>query len=75
MKIKIGITLLALMFAFNLVSAADYSSCPMGGGTYGMMSGGYGSGFMLFGWVTYILIIVLIISPIYFLVKSANRKK
>ncbi len=74
MKTKIGIIMLTLMFAFSLVSAVDYSSCPMGG-TYGMMSGGYGLGSMLFGWVTYLLVIGLIIAGIYWLIKSANKHK
>ena len=64
-----------ILASLTFISAADYSSCPMGGSTYGMMSGGYGSGFMLFGWVTYILVIALIVSAIYWLVKSANKKK
>ncbi len=71
---KIGILMLALMFALNFVSAADYSGCPMGG-TYGMMYGGYGSGMMFLGWITYILVIALIVVAIYWLVKSANSKK
>jgi uncharacterized membrane protein len=74
MKSKIGILMFALMFAFNLISAVDYSNCPMSG-TYGMMYGGYGSGMMFLGWITYILVIVLIIAAIYWLFKSANKKK
>ncbi len=46
------------------------------GGMMQMMSGygGYGYGVMLLSWVTYLLIIALIIAAIYWLVSSANRK-
>ena len=55
-----------------VVSAADgYSGCPMGG----MMSGGYGQGMMLLGWLTYLLFIALIVAAIYWLIKTANKKK
>ncbi len=72
MKIKIGMAMIALMFAFNLVSAAiSDGSCSMMSG----LTGGYGSGMMFLGWITYILVIALIVAGIYWLVKSANRKK
>lgn len=50
------------------------------GGYGGMMSrysmmGGYGYGAMFFGWITWILVIALIIAAIYWLIKSANAKK
>lgn len=45
-----------------------------GFGGYGMM-GGYGGGFMSFGWIFSILVIVLIIAGIYWLIKNANHNE
>ena len=44
---------------------------------YNMMYGyeGYGYSMMFFGWITWILIITLIIAAIYWLIKTANKKK
>jgi len=39
------------------------------------IGGGYGYGIAILAWLTYILIIGLIIAAIYWLVKSATRKK
>ena len=57
----------------------------MMGGGYGMMgmmqmmSGssyvGYNSGTILLSWITYLLTIALMIAGIYWLVKTANRKR
>ena len=74
MKIKITLLMITLMFALSLVSAVDYSSCPMGG-AYNMMYGGYGSGMMFLGWISYLLVIALIVAAIYWFLKSANKKK
>ena len=41
---------------------------------YNMMYG-YGYNMMFFGWITWILIIALIIAAIYWLIKTANKKK
>lgn len=41
---------------------------------YGMY-GGYGADMMLFSWITWFLVVILIIAAIYWLVKSANKKK
>ncbi len=71
---KCLIGLFLSIISLSTISAVDYSACPMGG-TYGMMSGGYGIGSMLFSWITYLLVIGLIIAGIYWLVKSANRKE
>ncbi len=54
-----------------------------GSGMMGMMQmmtgyGGYntyGTGMMFLGWITYLLIIALIVATIYWLVKSANHKR
>lgn len=51
--------------------AGDFVGCPMGG----MMYGSYGSGMMLLGWILYLFIIVLIGAAIYWLIKTANKKK
>ena len=45
-----------------------------GYGTMGMMNGGYGSGMMFFGWITWLLVVILVVAGIYWLVKSANKK-
>ena len=37
--------------------------------------GSYNSGFVVILWVIYILLIILIVSAIYWLIKSANRKR
>ncbi len=64
-------TFLGLM---PIISAQQTNTCPMTG-VGGMMYGGYGSGFLVLSWITYILVIALIIAGIYWLVKSANKKK
>ncbi len=64
-------TFLGLM---PVISAQQANTCPMTG-VGGMMYGGYGSGFLVLSWITYILVIVLIIAGIYWLVKSADNKK
>jgi len=69
-KIFLGTALLSL---FPLVSAQTYN-CPMGG-YGGMMYGAYGSGAMILGWLVGLLTIGLLGAAIYWLVKSANRKK
>ena len=52
------------------------------GGMMGMMNmmtgsgyGGYNSGTVLLSWLTYLLTIALMIAGIYWLVKTANRKR
>lgn len=49
----------------------NIANCPMGG----MMGGGYGYAGIVLSWVTYLLVIALIVAAIYWLVKSANKKK
>ncbi len=53
-----------------------------GGGMMGMMQmmsgsgyGGYNSGTILLSWITYLLTIALMVAGIYWLVKTANRKR
>jgi uncharacterized membrane protein len=47
----------------------------MGSMMYQMIYGGYGFGFAILSWITSLLFIALIVAVIYWLVKSANRKK
>lgn len=61
----IGIVLLLAFFGIS----------GFGGyGMMGMMGGGYGYGMMFFGWITWVLVAILIIAGIYWLIKTANRK-
>ncbi len=57
-----------------LVVSAQTNNCPMAG-YGGMMSGYYGTRGLFFGWITSILVIVLIIAAIYWLIKSAQKKR
>ncbi|MDP3026245.1 MAG: hypothetical protein Q8N63_00945 [Nanoarchaeota archaeon] len=81
---SIAATLLISLFSiFSLASVSaqtDYSNCPAGyggmmGGYGGMMSGYYGTGGLFFGWITSLLVIVLIIAATYWLIKSAQKKR
>ncbi len=56
------------------------NSANGGYGHVGMMSamwgyGGYGRGLIFISWLTYLLVLALIVSAIYWLIKSANSKK
>ncbi len=55
-----------------MVSEQLYN-CPMGGMMYGLY-GGYGTGMMVFSWITSLAVLGLIAAGIYWLVKSANKK-
>ena len=71
-KTTLGIIILLTVFSMlAVVSAQNYQGCGMMSGLYG----GYGSGFAILSWITYILFIALLIAGIYWLIKSANRKK
>ena len=59
--VVIGVLLLLGLFGFGFRG-------------YGMMTG-YDTGFMSFGWIMSILVIVLIIAGIYWLIKNANRNE
>ena len=89
-KISIAFGIL-LLSALNIVSAVQYgmmgdngqftavNNGGMGGMT-GMMNmmtgyGGYNAGAVLLSWITYSLTIALMIAGIYWLVKTANRKR
>jgi len=70
MKNKILLSLLMTMGLIGGVSAQTYN-CPMGG----MMYGQYGLGLGILSWVISLLFIGLIIAAIYWLIKSANKKR
>jgi len=81
---KLAISLLVVFaLGMSFASAVEPFNCPVGAGGYGygygmmgMMAGygGYGVG-MLFAWVLYLALLALIVAGIYWLVKSASRKK
>lgn len=64
-----------IFISMAYVSAQEQYNCPMGGGMMYGIYGGYGGGMMLFSWITYLLIITLVVAAIYWLIKNANRKK
>jgi len=89
-KIGVTFSILFL-FALSVVSAAQYGmmddngqfTVVNNGGTGGMMGmmqmmtgyGGYNSGAVLLGWIVYLLTVALMIAGIYWLVKTANKKR
>ena len=58
---------LILISSTLLVSAQQYN-CPMNDGSYG-------SGISILYWITWIILLGVGVSAIYWLIKSANRKK
>ena len=72
-KLFIGMTIALLLGVF--MAAAQEYDCSMGGGMMYGLYGGYGSGMMLLSGITWFLVIALVIAAIYWLVKSANKKK
>lgn len=74
---KIENIFIIIVAAVLVISVLTIFSTPnqtrMGGMMYGMFRG-YGYGFMLLGWLTYLLIITLIVAAIYWLIKSTNKK-
>jgi len=89
-KMSIAFCIL-LLSALSVVSAVQYgmmgddgqfTAVNNGGvgGMTGMMNmmagyGGYNAGAVLLSWITYLLTIALMIAGIYWLVKTANRKR
>ncbi len=61
------------VLTLQLASAQIYN-CPASG-MMGGLYGGYGSRMMVLSWLTYLLVIALIIAAIYWLIKSANKKR
>jgi len=68
------LAVIAFLAILPIISAQQDYNCPMSG-FGGMMYGGYGSGFMILGWITYLAVLALIIAGVYLLIKSANKKK
>lgn len=68
-SILLLIILLGITAAFG---ETPYQTC---GGFSSMMTGYYGSGFIFLSWITYLLFLGLIIAAIYWLIKSANKKR
>ena len=64
------IALILTGLASVLADPDDFFGCSMGG----MMYGAYGPGMAIFGWISWILVIALIIAGIYWLIKSADSK-
>lgn len=79
MKYTIFLALAVLTFLtivpFISADPNDFGTCPMGGGMMNGFYGGYETGFMIISWLIFILFIALIVSAIYWLIKSANKKK
>ena len=77
MKKNLMLSIIGTIIVFiTYVSAVpDYSSCQAGYGMMGSLYGSYGSTFMILSWITYVSFIALIIAGIYWLIKSANRRK
>ncbi|MBS3089126.1 hypothetical protein J4402_05150 [Candidatus Pacearchaeota archaeon] len=66
--VAIAVFLLSGIFSFSFANKfAQY-------GMMGMMGGGYGYSMMFFGWITWVLVVVLIIAGIYWLIKTADKK-
>ncbi|MBS3065888.1 hypothetical protein J4229_02470 [Candidatus Pacearchaeota archaeon] len=86
----IGIMILSGLMLASAADNTSYQYGMMGsngqfypaGGYGGMMNmmagyggyGGYSYGMVFFGWLTYILTIILIVAAIYWLINTANRK-
>ncbi|MBS3078738.1 hypothetical protein J4218_01320 [Candidatus Pacearchaeota archaeon] len=69
-------SILIFIIVISIVSVfAEQAYTPQTcGGINGMMSGYYGSGFVIIGWITYILVILLIIAGIYWLFTNAKGR-
>ena len=72
-----GETNSGMMSMMNMMSGRQ--SVYGDGGMMSMMYGngmmGYGTGTAILGWIVYLLVIALIIAAIYWLIKTANRKR
>ena len=74
-KNLIFIMFIMALFSMALVLAQEQYNCPMGSGMMYGIYGGYGAGLSILSWITWLLLIALIIAAIYWLVKSASKKK
>jgi hypothetical protein len=75
---KISFIFIALFIGLNMIANIsalenNLGSCPMGGMMYSF-NGSYGSGAMIFSWTISILLIILIITGIYWFIKNSNQK-
>ncbi|MBI2047016.1 hypothetical protein HYT26_02535 [Candidatus Pacearchaeota archaeon] len=72
-----GETNSGMMSMMNMMAGTQSASGY--GGMMSMMYGngmmGYGTGTAVLGWIVYLLVIALIIAAIYWLIKTANRKR
>jgi len=71
MKLR-GLFIFAILLAFTGLASADVNDSGCSG--WGMMSGNYGLGFGLFGWVFSILVLIAIILLIIWLIKQIQKK-
>lgn len=71
-QIKAILLFAVLVFSVTGVFAQTTGSCPM---MYGAVSGSYGGLMLALSWITWILVIVLLCAGIYWLIKSAQKKK
>jgi uncharacterized membrane protein len=72
---KTSILILIILISIaNVIADPEYAQQTCGG-INGMMSGYYGQGYIILGWITYILVILLIIAGIYWLFTNAKRRK
>jgi len=74
---KINLILPILLSIVSLVSAhtdEEEIGHHMMDGMYGMMSGSYGYGEMFFGWLTGLLITVVLVLLIIWLIKQIQKK-
>ena len=69
-KVMSLLILVALSLVIPIVSADIGEGCGM----YGMMSGTYGLGFGIFGWLMSLLIVVLLVLLIMWLIKQIQKK-
>ncbi|MBS3078729.1 hypothetical protein J4218_01275 [Candidatus Pacearchaeota archaeon] len=72
-NLVIGIVVILVVIFLLGIFGSGYGMMNSGYGMMGGLNGGYGYGMMAFGWITWILIIALIIAAIYWLIKTANK--
>lgn len=72
-----GETNSGMMSMMNMMAGRQsiYGSGGMMSMMYGNGMMGYGTGTAILGWVVYLLVIALIIAAIYWLIKTANKKR
>ena len=78
--LAIGIVAAQNNYQYGMMGSDGQFTAVNNGGMGGMMNmmtgyGGYNAGAVLLGWITYLLTIALMIAGIYWLVKTANRRR